>query len=74
MRLIQSSTIAVIVFLVFITSACDTQSTSSSQSNAIEDKVYRDQFSAMNKAKNVENVLMDAAQKQREVIDAQTNQ
>ena len=74
MNLIQTLAIALIVFVVFLTSACDTQSTSDSQSNAIQDKVYSDQFNAMNKAKNVENVLMDAAQAQREAIDAQTNQ
>ena len=54
-------------------SACNTQDTSSTQQdNAIQDKVYKDQFNAMNKAKQVENVLMDAAESQREAINSQT--
>lgn len=53
--------------------ACDTQNNAGTEHhNAIQDKVYKDQFDAMNKAKQVENVLLDAAQSQREVIDAQT--
>ena len=63
-----------IFLLAYATYACDTQNnTSTSQNNAIQDKVYKDQFNAMNKAKQVENVLMDSAQSKREAIDAQTH-
>ncbi len=70
MKLLQLSAVFLIVCM---TIACDTQNNSSTQhNNAIQDKVYKDQFDAMNKAKQVENVLMDAAQSQREAIDGQT--
>ena len=62
-----------ILLMVCATNACDTQNNSDTEhKNAIQDKVYKDQFNAMNKAKQVENVLMDAAQAKREQIDAQT--
>ena len=63
-----------VVLIVCIVSACDTESTSDSQHNVIQDNIYNDQFDAINKAKQVENLLLDSAQKQREAIDAQSGQ
>ena len=63
-----------ISWVICTISACDTQSTSSSQhNNVIQDKIYSDQFDSIQKAKQVENVLLDAAQTRREAIDAQTH-
>lgn len=65
---------AFLVLITCIMSACDTESTSDSQRNVIRDNIYNDQFDAINKAKQVENVLLESAQKQREAIDAQSGQ
>lgn len=70
MKLLQLSAV---LLMACATIACDTQTDSGTQhNNAIQDKVYKDQFDAMNKARQVEDVLMDAAQSRREAIDDQT--
>lgn len=65
---------AFFMLITCIMSACDTESTSDSQHNVIRDNIYNDQFDAINKAKQVENVLLESAQKQRDAIDAQSGQ
>ena len=68
-----AQTIAIIV-IAWLACSCDTQHASSEQAgNAIQDNIYQDQFDAIEKAQQVEQVLLDAAQSQRERIDAQTN-
>ena len=51
--------------------ACNTDS--DSDHNAMKDNIYHDQFGALEKAKNVENIVLEAAQSNRELIDEQTN-
>ena len=64
----------VICLLLFCMTACDSPNESVTEHNAIKDKIYSEQFDALEKSKQVEGMLLDAAQAQREAIDKQSGQ
>ncbi len=64
----------VFFFSVCVTSGCYTEHDATPDSNAIEDKVYSNQFGALQKAQQVEELLLDAVQNQRQAIDDQSGQ
>ena len=64
----------VIWLTLFCITACDRVEESVSEHNAIKDEIYSEQFDALQKAQQVEGMLLDAAQAQREAIDKQTSQ
>ena len=60
--------------LLLCVTACDTADESTSEHNVIQDEIYGDQFDALEKAQQVEKMLLDSAQAQREAIDKQSGQ
>ena len=58
--------------LLLCVTACDTADESTSEHNVIKDEIYGDQFDALEKAQQVEKMLLDSAQAQREAIDKQS--
>lgn len=56
-----------------LTGCFSTEEESTAEYNVIKDKIYSDQFNALNKARQVESELLDAAQSRREQLEQQTN-
>ena len=62
------------VSLIFVLTACySTDQDSKSEQNIIKDKIYGDQFNALNKAQQVENILLNSAQSRNEQLEQHTN-
>ena len=70
----QTKYMLIVVSLTLTLTGCfSSEEESTFERNVIKDKIYNDQFNAINKAQQVEGVLLDAAQSRREELEQQTN-
>ncbi len=67
----RNITIAFSLLILLASTACSTEHESESKTNVIKDKIYDDQFNALHKAQQVEDILIDSAQNRQQLIDEQ---
>lgn len=68
MRIIKFNIFLIAIALTI--TACTSET--DSQQNVIQDKIYSDQFGAMNKARQVNTIVIDGAEQRKKAIESQT--